>query len=122
MYMYHSFLIHSSTDGHLGCYHVLTIINSAVMKIGVHVSLSILVSSLCMPSHGIAGSYGSAISSFLRKYVLKSNTINYASFFYNYFIYSDKFSSCKLHYSKLLEVFKTVINILKIFFKKCNSL
>ena len=36
--MYHSFLIHSSTDGHLGCFHVLAIINSAVMNIVVHVS------------------------------------------------------------------------------------
>ena len=63
--MYHSFLIHSSADGHRGCFHVLAIINSAVMNIGVHVSLSILVSSVCMPSSGIAGSYGSSISSFL---------------------------------------------------------
>ena len=36
------------------------------MNIEVHISLSILVSSVCMPSSGIAGSYGSSISSFLR--------------------------------------------------------
>ena len=57
--MYHRFLIHSSADGHLGCFHVLAIINSAAMNIGVHVFLSDLVSLVCMPSSGIAGSYGS---------------------------------------------------------------
>ena len=60
--MYHSFLIHSSADGHLGCFHVLAIISSAAMIIGVHVSLSDLVSSVCVPSSGIAGSYGSSVS------------------------------------------------------------
>ena len=57
VYMYHNFLIHSSADGHLGCFRVLAIINSAAMNIGVHVSLSDLVSSVCMPRSGIAGSY-----------------------------------------------------------------
>ena len=66
VYMYHSFLIHSSADGHLGCFHVLAIINSAAMNTGVHVSLSDLVSSVCMPRSGIAGSYGRSNSSFLR--------------------------------------------------------
>ena len=64
VYMYHCFLIHSSADGHLGCFHVLAIVNSGVMIIWVHMSLSILVSSVCMPSSGIAGSYGSSDSSF----------------------------------------------------------
>ena len=66
--MYHSFLIHSSAGGHLGCFHVLAIINSAAMNIGVHVSLSDLVSLVCMPRSGTAGSYGSSISSFLKNW------------------------------------------------------
>ena len=51
--------------GYLGCFHVLAVVNSAVMNFGVHVSLTILASLVCMPSNGIAGSYGSSISSFL---------------------------------------------------------
>ena len=53
VYMYHSFLIHSSANGHLGCFHVLAIINSAAINIGVHVSVSDLVSSVCMPRSGV---------------------------------------------------------------------
>ena len=51
--MYHNFFIHSSVSGHLGCFHVLAIVNSAPMNNEIHVSLSILVSTGCMPRSGI---------------------------------------------------------------------
>ena len=41
--MYHNFFIHSSVNGHPGCFHVLAILNSAAMNNGIHVSFSILV-------------------------------------------------------------------------------
>ena len=47
MYMYHNVLIHSFADGHLA------IVNSAATNTGVHVSLSILVSSVFMPRVGL---------------------------------------------------------------------
>ena len=65
--MYDNFFIHSSVDGHLGCFHNLAIVNSAEMNNGIHVSLSILVSSGYMPGSGIAGSYDGFIPSFLKE-------------------------------------------------------
>ena len=57
MYIYHIFFMHSSVSGHLGCSHVLAIVNSAAMNIGVHVSFQIIVFSEYMPRSRIAGSY-----------------------------------------------------------------
>ena len=48
-----NFFIHSSVDGHLGCFHVLAFVNSAAMNVGVHVSFSVMVFSGHMPSSGI---------------------------------------------------------------------
>ena len=57
-------LIHSSADGHLGYFHVLATVNSAVMNIGVHVSFKIVVFSEYMPSNGVTESYGRFIPVF----------------------------------------------------------
>ena len=65
--MYHDIFNHSSVDGHLGCFHVLAIVNSAAMNNGIHVPLSVLVSSGYMPRSGIAGSYGGFIPSFFKE-------------------------------------------------------
>ena len=57
---------HIFFDGHLGCFPVLAIVNSAALNTEVHVSFKIMVFSEYMPSSGIAVSYGSLIPSFLR--------------------------------------------------------
>ena len=56
--MYHIFSICSSANEHVGCIHILTVVNSAAMNIGVHLSFQILVFSRCVLSGGIVGSYG----------------------------------------------------------------
>ena len=68
--MYHSFLIHSFADGHLGYFQQLAIVNCAAMNIGVHrffwIGISVFLGY--NPSSGIAVSKGSSIFSFLRKF------------------------------------------------------
>ena len=64
--MYQNFFIYLSVNGHLGCFHVLAIVDSAVMNFGIHVSFSVLVSSGYMPGSGVAGLYGGFIPSFSR--------------------------------------------------------
>ena len=60
------FFIHSSVGGHLGRFHVLPVVNSDAVNIGVRVSLWILVSSGRVPSSGTAVSCGRSSFSFLR--------------------------------------------------------
>ena len=62
--MYHNFFIHSSVNGHLGCFDVLVIVNSVAVNNGIHVSFSILVSSGYMPRTGTARSYDGFIPNF----------------------------------------------------------
>ena len=61
--MYHNILIHLSAYGHQGFFHVLPIVNSAAMNIGIDVSLSILVFLVSVPRTGNAGPYCSPIFS-----------------------------------------------------------
>ena len=71
--MYHSFLIHSSVDGHLGCFYVLATVDSTAVNIGVNVSFSVTVFSGCMPSSGTVGPYDSFIPQLLRIFIYKIN-------------------------------------------------
>ena len=59
-------LIYSSVDGHLGCIHVLAIVNSAAMNLGVHLPFQNMAFSVYTPRSGIVGSYASSIFWFLR--------------------------------------------------------
>ena len=55
------FFIHASVDGHLGCFHVLTVVNSAAINIEVHIYFQIVVLSRYMPQNRITESYDSSI-------------------------------------------------------------
>ena len=68
--MYHSFSIHSFTDGHLRCFQHVAIVNCAAMTNGLHRFYWIGVSGFLgyNPSNGIPKSKGSSLFSFLRKF------------------------------------------------------
>ena len=67
--MCHIFCMHSSVQGHLGCYHLLAILNKAAMNIVEH-SFLLYVETYFgyMPRSGIAVCSGSTMSYFLRNH------------------------------------------------------
>ena len=67
--MDHIFCIHSSVEGHLCSFQLLTKINKAAMNIVEHVSVLYVGESFgYVPRSDIAASSGSTISNFLRKF------------------------------------------------------
>ena len=69
------FLIHSSIDGHSGCFHVLAIENSAAMNIAVHASFSRKVLSGCMSKSGLLGHMVVLCIFFLDTFILSSTVV-----------------------------------------------
>ena len=68
--MYHSFLTHSFTDGHLGCFQHLGIVNSTAMNIEVHRFFSIVSGFLGYnPSSVITGPKSCSVFTFFKDFV-----------------------------------------------------
>ena len=116
--MCHSYCIHSSTDGHLGCFQILAIVNNVTVNIRVHIFFQISVSSFFghNPRSGITGSKCISVFNFLRRLhtgllagqaVCQSNDQSHSFFFFSWcfwflafpfnFSYSFHFSNYTSH-------------------------
>ena len=67
MWIYHILFIHLLVDEHLGCSHLLAIMNDAAMNIHIYIFMwtYVFISLRYLPRSGIAGSYGNSMFNFL---------------------------------------------------------
>ena len=68
IYDIYNFFVLLSVDENLVCFHIMTIVNNAVMNLGIQIPLRDLDFNFFgyTPRSGIAGSYSSCIFNFLR--------------------------------------------------------
>ena len=66
--MCYIFFIHFSVNEHLGCFHILAIVNSGAVSIVMHLLCGFMIFSVYLPRSGTARSYGNSIFNFLRTF------------------------------------------------------
>ena len=76
-YINHIIFLHSSVDGHLGCFCILNIVNKAAISVGVYIFLknTVFISFGYVLSSGVTGLYGRPTFNFLRNRHIVFHTI-----------------------------------------------
>ena len=101
--MYHRCFTHSATDGHLGCFQILTIVNNASMNIGVLMffQMSVLGFFAYIPRSGILGHKGVPFLIFWGNSILLSTLA--APVCSPYFLHAQSFFTKKFSWTQIVK-------------------